>query len=99
MGWRAQLPGHEDGPSLLKPLDAAGVDYTTLAAEEGCCGFPLFLMGTDEFEDHAKKTPKRSKPREPGSLSPPAQAVTRPSRDLSKFADLGLEVLSLRPVP
>ena len=37
-------------PSLLKPLDAAGVDYTTLATEEGCCGFPLFLMGTDEFE-------------------------------------------------
>jgi len=31
-------------PSLLKPLDAAEVDYTTLAAEEGCCGFPLFLM-------------------------------------------------------
>ncbi|UCE33977.1 MAG: FAD-binding protein [Deltaproteobacteria bacterium] len=46
-------------PSLLKPLDAAEVDYTTLAAEEGCCGFPLFLMGTDEFEPHAEKVIKR----------------------------------------
>ncbi|UCH06890.1 MAG: FAD-binding protein [Deltaproteobacteria bacterium] len=46
-------------PSLLKPLDAAEVDYTTLAAEEGCCGFPLFLMGTDEFEPNAEKVIKR----------------------------------------
>jgi glycolate oxidase len=43
-------------PSLLKPLDAAGVDYTTLATEEGCCGFPLFLMGAeDDFENRAKR--------------------------------------------
>ena len=38
-------------PSLIKPLDAAGVDYTTLSTEEGCCGFPLFLMGAGDFED------------------------------------------------
>ncbi|MFH1481763.1 MAG: FAD-binding and (Fe-S)-binding domain-containing protein [Pseudomonadota bacterium] len=42
-------------PSLLKPLDAAGVDYTTLSVEESCCGFPLYLMGSDEFEAHAKR--------------------------------------------
>ncbi|MBW2065043.1 MAG: FAD-binding protein [Deltaproteobacteria bacterium] len=41
-------------PSLLKPLEAAGVDYTTLSAEENCCGFPLYLMGSDLFEGHAK---------------------------------------------
>jgi glycolate oxidase len=42
-------------PSLFKPLDAAGVDYTTLAMEENCCGFPLFLMGSDDFEPHARR--------------------------------------------
>jgi glycolate oxidase subunit GlcD len=41
-------------PSLLKPLDAAKVNYTTLSTEEGCCGFPLFLMGSDDFEDRAR---------------------------------------------
>jgi glycolate oxidase len=46
-------------PSLLKPLDMAGVDYTTLAVEENCCGFPLFLMGDPAFEDHAKKMIER----------------------------------------
>ncbi len=35
-------------PSLIKPLDAAGVDYTTLATDETCCGFPLFLLGDRE---------------------------------------------------
>ncbi|MEW6664714.1 MAG: (Fe-S)-binding protein [Thermodesulfobacteriota bacterium] len=40
-------------PSLLKPLDAAEVDHMTLAAEEVCCGFPLYLMGANEFEPHA----------------------------------------------
>jgi len=46
-------------PSLIKPLDAAGVDYTSLGPEEGCCGFPLFLMGTDEFEPHAEQVIER----------------------------------------
>jgi glycolate oxidase len=40
-------------PSLLKPLEAANVDYTTLAIEESCCGFPLYLMGSDDFKPHA----------------------------------------------
>ncbi|MBN1848583.1 MAG: FAD-binding protein [Deltaproteobacteria bacterium] len=40
-------------PSLIKPLDMAGIDYMTLGIEEGCCGFPLFLMGSDTFEPHA----------------------------------------------
>ncbi|MFH1490561.1 MAG: FAD-binding and (Fe-S)-binding domain-containing protein [Pseudomonadota bacterium] len=41
-------------PSLLKPLDSAAVDYTTLAVEENCCGFPLYLMGAQNFEEHAR---------------------------------------------
>ena len=48
-------------PSLIKPMDAAGVDYTTLSTEESCCGFPLYLMGSDEFEPRAKSLMERLK--------------------------------------
>lgn len=41
-------------PSLIKIMDAAGVDYTMLASEELCCGLPLYLMGDrDTFEQNA----------------------------------------------
>lgn len=46
-------------PSLLEPLDSAGVDYTVLGEDEGCCGLPLYLMGSDEFESHARKMMER----------------------------------------
>ena len=42
-------------PSFIRSLDEAGVEYTVLGAEESCCGFPLYLMGSDEFEEHAKR--------------------------------------------
>jgi glycolate oxidase len=42
-------------PSLIRPLDAAAVHYTALAADENCCGFPLYLMGSDQFEPHAEE--------------------------------------------
>ena len=49
-------------PSLIKPLDAANVDYTTLATEEGCCGFPMFLMGAkEEFRANAEKLMEKIK--------------------------------------
>jgi Fe-S oxidoreductase len=52
------LPSYMDMkivPSFIRALDAAGVDYTALATEESCCGFPLYLMGSDEFEPQAQK--------------------------------------------
>jgi len=48
-------------PSLVKTLDSAEVDYTTLATKESCCGFPLFLIGSDEFEPHAEKLMEKIK--------------------------------------
>ena len=42
-------------PSFIKALDAAEVNYTTLATEESCCGFPLYLMGSDDFLSYAQK--------------------------------------------
>lgn len=58
------LPSHMDMkivPSFFNVMDAAEVDYTTLSTEETCCGFPLYLMGSSEFEPHAARLVERLK--------------------------------------
>ncbi|RJR47495.1 MAG: FAD-binding protein [Desulfobacteraceae bacterium] len=80
-------------PSLLKPLDAAGVDYTTLSTEEGCCGFPLFLMGASDFEEHAKKTIEKIKATGAKELVTPCAGCYKTFKKIyPKVADLGMEV-------
>jgi len=80
-------------PSLIKPLDAAGVDYTTLATEEGCCGFPLFLMGSGEFEEHASKVIEKIKATGARELVTPCAGCYKTFKKLyPTVGDLGLEV-------
>jgi glycolate oxidase subunit GlcD len=80
-------------PSLIKSLDSAEVDYTTLAAEEGCCGFPLFLMGTDEFEPHAKKVIERIQATGAHELVTPCAGCYKTFKKLyPEIGDLGLAV-------
>ncbi|MCF8144413.1 MAG: FAD-binding oxidoreductase [Deltaproteobacteria bacterium] len=80
-------------PSLIKPLDAAGVDYTSLATEEGCCGFPLFLMGTDEFEPHARKVIERIKATGAQELVTPCAGCYKTFKKIyPEVGDLGMEV-------
>ncbi|MBW1701590.1 MAG: FAD-binding oxidoreductase [Deltaproteobacteria bacterium] len=80
-------------PSLIKPLDTAGVDYTTLATEEGCCGFPLFLMGTDEFEPHAEKVIERLKATGAKELLTPCAGCYKTFKKIyPEIGDLGMEV-------
>jgi len=80
-------------PSLLKPLDRAGVDYTTLAVEENCCGFPLFLMGSDEFETHAETLIERIKATGAKELVTPCAGCYKTFKKIyPKIGDLGLEI-------
>jgi glycolate oxidase subunit GlcD len=80
-------------PSLIKPLDAAGVDYTTLGTEEGCCGFPLFLMGTDEFESHAKQVIDRIRATGAHELVTPCAGCFKTFKKIyPQVGDLGMEV-------
>jgi len=80
-------------PSLIKPLEAAGVDYTTLSTEEGCCGFPLFLMGTDEFEPHAEKVIDRIKATGAKQLVTPCAGCYKTFKKIyPKVGDLGMDV-------
>jgi len=80
-------------PSLLKPLDAAGVDYTTLGVDEVCCGFPLYLMGTDEFGAHAERVMAQIRQTGARELVTPCAGCYKTFKKLyPAFGDLGLEV-------
>jgi Fe-S oxidoreductase len=80
-------------PSLLKPLEAAEVDYTMLAAEEICCGFPLYLMGSNEFEAHAAGVIAKIKAVGAKELVTPCAGCCKAFRELyPKIGDLQVEV-------
>jgi glycolate oxidase subunit GlcD len=80
-------------PGLIKPLDAAGVDYTLLGIEEGCCGFPLYLMGSDDFESHAEKMIKKIKAVGAKELVTPCAGCYKTFKKLYPgIGDLGLDV-------
>jgi glycolate oxidase len=48
-------------PSLFTLAEAADLDFTTLGANEICCGLPIMLMGSEDFESHAKMMVSRIK--------------------------------------
>ncbi|MBW2204995.1 MAG: (Fe-S)-binding protein [Deltaproteobacteria bacterium] len=81
-------------PSLIKPLDAAGVDYTTLSVEESCCGFPLFLMGAeDEFRAGAEKLIERIKTTGANELVTPCAGCYKTfTKIYPEVGDLDLQV-------
>jgi glycolate oxidase len=80
-------------PSLLKPLDAAQVDYTTLANEEGCCGFPLYLMGSDQFETHVQKQIEKIKQTGARELVTPCAGCFKTFKKIyPQFGDLDMEI-------
>ncbi len=80
-------------PSLIKPMDAAGVDYTTLSTEESCCGFPLYLMGSDDFEPRAKSLMERLKATGARELVTPCAGCYKTFQKIyPEVGELGLEV-------
>ena len=80
-------------PSLIKTLDTAEVAYTTLGTEEICCGFPLFLMGSDEFESHAERLIEKTKATGARELVTPCAGCYKTFKNIyPKIGDLGLEV-------
>ena len=80
-------------PSLIKPLDAAGVDYTTLSVEENCCGFPLYLMGSDKFRPQAEKLIKRIRATGARKLVTPCAGCYKTFKKIyPEVGDLGLDV-------
>ncbi|MBN2060622.1 MAG: FAD-binding protein [Deltaproteobacteria bacterium] len=80
-------------PSLIKPMDAAGVDYTVLGTEENCCGFPLYLMGSDKFRPHAEKLIERIRAIGAKELVTPCAGCYKTFKKIyPEIGDIGLEV-------
>jgi glycolate oxidase len=49
-------------PSVMRILQAAGIDFTTLGAEESCCGYLAYLVGDmDTFDKVAEENLKKFK--------------------------------------
>ena len=80
-------------PSLLKPLDMAHVDYTTLSVEENCCGFPLYLMGAGNFKDHARGLIERIRATGARELVTPCAGCYKTFKKIyPEIEPLGLEI-------
>jgi glycolate oxidase len=80
-------------PSLIRVLDGAGVDYTTLSVDENCCGFPLYLMGSDKFKSHAENLMERIKSKGARELLTPCAGCFKTFKKIyPEIGDLGLEV-------
>jgi glycolate oxidase len=80
-------------PSLIKPLDAAKVDYTTLSVDENCCGFPLYLMGSNAFEDHARHLMDAIKKTGALELVTPCAGCYKTFQKIyPRIGDLGMEI-------
>jgi glycolate oxidase len=80
-------------PSLIRPLDAADVRYTALAADENCCGFPLYLMGSDRFESHAQELIARIRKTRTRDLVTPCAGCYKSFKKLyPQVGELGMDV-------
>jgi Fe-S oxidoreductase len=80
-------------PSLLKTLEAADVNCTTLASEESCCGFPLFLLGAGEFKPHAEKLLKNIRATGARELVTPCAGCYKTFQTLyPEIGDLGMRI-------
>ena len=79
-------------PSLIKPLDAAKVDYTT-SVDESCCGFPLYLMGSNAFEDHARHLMDAIQKTGASELVTPCAGCYKTFQKIyPQIGDLGMEI-------
>jgi Fe-S oxidoreductase len=90
------LPSYMDMkivPAFIKALDAAEVNYTTLAMEESCCGFPLYLIGSDVFPSYAQNLMDKMRSTGARELVTPCAGCYKTFTALyTEIGELGLEV-------
>ncbi len=78
-------------PSFMGLLDRAGVDYTILGEDESCCGFPVYLAGSPEFDAISKKNVKKIKASGAKMLVTPCAGCYKTFKDL--YEGLDIEIL------
>jgi len=81
-------------PSLIKAVETAGIDYTTLGTGENCCGFPLYLMGAkEEFKANAEKLIDTIKATGARELITPCAGCYKTFRTLyPEIGDMGVQL-------
>jgi Fe-S oxidoreductase len=80
-------------PSLVGILEAAEMNYTSLGPEEVCCGFPILLAGSDDFEQHAARVMAKIKATGARQLVTPCSGCYRTFKHhYSRVGDMGVEV-------
>ncbi len=81
-------------PSFVAAMERGGIDFTVLGAEEECCGLPLYLSGSEDFELQAAKILKRIKATRAKQIITPCAGCYKSFKELyPSFSDLGIEVL------
>jgi len=88
------VPGYVDMkivPGLMELMDSADVDYTILGEEESCCGFPVYLAGSPEFDAISKQNIKKIKATGARTLVTPCAGCYKTFKKL--YEGLDIEVL------
>jgi glycolate oxidase len=81
-------------PALMSNLQKAEVPFTTFAVDEGCCGLPVYLSGSDKFSEIAQATMKRIKGAGAKRLVTPCAGCYHSFKDIyPKVGHLGMEVV------
>ena len=80
-------------PAFINNLDKANEPYTTFAMEEGCCGLPVYLSGSEAFTDLAKSNIERIKASGAKQMVTPCAGCYHSFKDIySKVGELGVEL-------
>ena len=81
-------------PDLGTVLDLTGTSFTSLGSGEVCCGFPLYLMGDEEFEPYARKVMAQIRATGAGRLLTPCAGCYKAFKGLyGSLGDMDMEVL------
>jgi len=81
-------------PALMSNLQKANVPFTTFAVDEGCCGLPVYLSGSEKFSELAQSTIQRIKNAGAKRLVTPCAGCYHSFKDIyPKVGNLGVELI------
>ncbi len=79
------VPSYQDlhiVPSTMEILKRASVSFSAQGTEEQCCGYLAYLVGSDDFEEIARKNIQKIKNRSPKFIVTPCAGCTKTFREL-----------------
>ena len=81
-------------PALMNNLQKAEIPFTTFSMDEGCCGLPVYLSGSEKFPEMARATIERIKKAGAKRLVTPCAGCYHSFKDIyPKVGHLGVELV------